>query len=110
VLQHFCKAGTIIVRLLLWRLLVGLLMRYRILQFTLRDVSIPQQFIPKAAKFSPERKLRIFGTIFNKDRLASTRRFKRGPQGICDAHASAFLTLWEETQGSSDLAPVCGHC
>src|SRR5690348_3598074 len=76
-------------------------MRCRILRFTLRDVSIPQQFVPIAAKFSPERKLRSFGTIFNKDSLASTRRFKRGPQGIRDEHASAFLTLWEETQGSS---------
>src|SRR5689334_14811001 len=75
-------------------------MRGRILLFTLRDVSIPQQFIPNT-KFSPEMKLRSFGTIFNKDRLASTRRFKRGPQGIRDAHESAFLTLWEETQGSS---------
>jgi hypothetical protein len=56
-------------------------------------VPIPQQFFPKAAKFSPGKKLRSFGTIFNKDRLASTRRFKRGRQGIRDAHASAFLVV-----------------
>jgi hypothetical protein len=68
-------------------------MRFRILLFNLRDVPIPQQFFPKAAKFSPGKKLRSFGTIFNKDRLASTRRFKRGRQGIRDAHASAFLVV-----------------
>jgi hypothetical protein len=46
VLQPSCRAGMITVRLLLWRFLVGLLMRFRILLFTLRDVPIPQQFFP----------------------------------------------------------------